>query len=250
MNNHTKPQSGFDEAILLLHQENNTSAPKDIVKKRKTEEEFHWEIIEHTLKDHDSENFVIPLEHEKNRQHMKKLRAGLFLGIFAGIGGGGVIGPILGPGILTGVLSMVLMLAGLGCFMAWLMFDIIPFANKKLAISDKQRHEILEMIGYGALTAASSKKEVYQKMLELYQKDQHNAHFWGRLLWQHRKILNGKKNAGLPDGVQKKKTDDMSDLRWMAQHSQEDEANMVHMIKDHQKIENILERDTPPSLKM
>lgn len=181
---------------------------------------------------------------------MKKLRAGLFLGIFAGIGGAGVMGPLFGPGILTNMLFMVLMLAGLGCFMAWLVFDTIPFANKKLAISDKQRHEILEMIGYGALTASSSKKEVYQKMLELYQKDQHNAHFWSRLLWRHRKILNRTKNAGLPDGVQKKKTDDMSDLRWVPSSGQEDEKNMVHIVKDHQKTESVLERGPISSLKM
>ena len=203
----------FDQTIALLQKLDEECPPKFLdkpVKPKKNfmekEEKSAWNKIEKTIEDCDHEMFILPKSHASNKKKLTYLYRSLIVSSVV------LFGAFLGSDMLLDAKSLIpvfLWVLLVISFLSAISFWDMPFIGQKTKLSEKDKHQVAEMIGYGALCACPDKRLVYQKILKLYQKDQQNARFWNRILSSHTKYLRFKQNPGLPDGVVVEKDKDM-----------------------------------------
>ena len=203
----------FDQTIELLQKLDEECPPKflDKPEKRKKnfreqEEKSSWNKIEKTIENCGHEIYALSQDHASNKKRFTYLHRGIMASSVI------LFGAFVGSDMLSAAKSLIpgfLLIASMISFFSALSFWDMPFIGQKTKLSEKDKHQVAEMIGYGALCACADKRLVYQKILKLYQKDQQNARFWNRILSSHKKYLRFKQNPGLPDGVVVEKDKDM-----------------------------------------
>ena len=118
---------------------------------------------------------------------------------------------VVGGGVLGLFLAMVLLkgatLGVVGVFMeVMILFSILfydfPWVSQKRRDKPSKKAENLSLIVLGLASSSQDKKEVYNSLLKLYQKDNHNAYFWRDIRLAHTYYLSTLKQAPQLDGLE------------------------------------------------